>query len=635
MSDKSAMNPEQAIVEPHDIDDGDDDSIAGSVDNSNDSEETISEQLAKGETKVVRFLRAVVLLVLVVTATVVSFVVYRYTSDQERDEFLNSFNNHATKIVESLKINTASQMTAVDNFSTAMTNSAKETNSTWPFVTVPNFSTLARSTLSEVKALSILVNVVVRQEEREEWNKYVATHHGWKEEDIAFQASGGYNKKLNPDFYYGHRKTQEYSQPYDIVDISNGYGDDIFDWVVPEGTTDFSQIAVASPKERGVFFPLWQNAPTVVTAPTNSDMYNVPNNPGPFEEVLNNHLAVTGPSYNTEGGIGVGDSTVDLLLASWGRENEAIGSDPLGYVHYPIHEDISHKSKVVAVINMFTHWRSLFIDILPPEASVYAVFESTCNQKFTYLIKGKDVFYLDQYDLHDPTYDSFMRSIYLTDNFNENISPLYYGVPLSKNTGCQYTVRVYPTKEEEDQYVSSTPLIYTISVLCIFVFAGIVFITYDCFVEVRQRLVMRNALRSGAIVSSMFPKEIQQRLMQQEQEERKRKGKKNTEYVSTNKRIKSFLSGDDANDDGDIVDAKPLADLFPETTVMFADIENFTAWSSQRDPSQVFILLQSIYQSFDNIAHKMNVFKVETVGDSCKCAGAVAMRFEQLKPVWN
>lgn len=38
--------------------------------------------------------------------------------------------------------------------------------------------------------------------------------------------------------------------------------------------------------------------------------------------------------------------------------------------------------------------------------------------------------------------------------------------------------------------------------------------------------------------------------------------------------------------------------------------------SSTRDPSSVFILLQSVYQAFDELAKKRGVFKVETIGDS-------------------
>ncbi len=56
--------------------------------------------------------------------------------------------------------------------------------------------------------------------------------------------------------------------------------------------------------------------------------------------------------------------------------------------------------------------------------------------------------------------------------------------------------------------------------------------------------------------------------------------------------------------------------MFPAATVMFADIAGFTAWSSVREPSQVFFLLESIYSAFDKVARRMKVFKVETIGDS-------------------
>ena len=49
---------------------------------------------------------------------------------------------------------------------------------------------------------------------------------------------------------------------------------------------------------------------------------------------------------------------------------------------------------------------------------------------------------------------------------------------------------------------------------------------------------------------------------------------------------------------------------------MFADISGFTAWSSVREPSQVFTLLESVYRAFDTIARRRKVFKVETVGDA-------------------
>jgi class 3 adenylate cyclase len=48
---------------------------------------------------------------------------------------------------------------------------------------------------------------------------------------------------------------------------------------------------------------------------------------------------------------------------------------------------------------------------------------------------------------------------------------------------------------------------------------------------------------------------------------------------------------------------------------MFADISGFTAWSSVREPAQVFTLLEQIYGAFDATAKRRRIFKVETIGD--------------------
>lgn len=48
---------------------------------------------------------------------------------------------------------------------------------------------------------------------------------------------------------------------------------------------------------------------------------------------------------------------------------------------------------------------------------------------------------------------------------------------------------------------------------------------------------------------------------------------------------------------------------------LFVFCFSFTAWSSAREPSQVFILLETIYHEFDAIAKRRRVFKVEVVGD--------------------
>jgi Adenylate and Guanylate cyclase catalytic domain len=56
-----------------------------------------------------------------------------------------------------------------------------------------------------------------------------------------------------------------------------------------------------------------------------------------------------------------------------------------------------------------------------------------------------------------------------------------------------------------------------------------------------------------------------------------------------------------------------IADFHPECTIAFMDIRGFTAWCSEREPGQVFTLLESLYNRFDVIAAKRGVYKIETI----------------------
>jgi hypothetical protein len=56
----------------------------------------------------------------------------------------------------------------------------------------------------------------------------------------------------------------------------------------------------------------------------------------------------------------------------------------------------------------------------------------------------------------------------------------------------------------------------------------------------------------------------------------------------------------------------PIAGVYENCTVMFADIAGFTSWSSHRDPTEVFTLLETMFNVFDAIAKRRGVFKVET-----------------------
>lgn len=75
--------------------------------------------------------------------------------------------------------------------------------------------------------------------------------------------------------------------------------------------------------------------------------------------------------------------------------------------------------------------------------------------------------------------------------------------------------------------------------------------------------------------------------------------------------LKTFMSKEQAITNDTSRESKPLADLFLDTSVLFADIVGFTAWSSTREPSQVFVLLETVFGAFDEIAEQRRIFKVE------------------------
>lgn len=71
---------------------------------------------------------------------------------------------------------------------------------------------------------------------------------------------------------------------------------------------------------------------------------------------------------------------------------------------------------------------------------------------------------------------------------------------------------------------------------------------------------------------------------------------------------------DNGSEDLSSSEDEPIADFFEDATVVFIDLAGFTAWSSERDPPQVFRLLEAIYSAFDELAARLKVFKVETIG---------------------
>jgi guanylate cyclase len=59
-----------------------------------------------------------------------------------------------------------------------------------------------------------------------------------------------------------------------------------------------------------------------------------------------------------------------------------------------------------------------------------------------------------------------------------------------------------------------------------------------------------------------------------------------------------------------------IAEAYPNTTVVFADLVGFTPWAGRTEPSQVVHFLDDLFSRFDELATEAGVEKIKTIGDS-------------------
>jgi len=59
-----------------------------------------------------------------------------------------------------------------------------------------------------------------------------------------------------------------------------------------------------------------------------------------------------------------------------------------------------------------------------------------------------------------------------------------------------------------------------------------------------------------------------------------------------------------------------IADAYADTTVVFADLAGFTAWTARTEPMRAVTLLDALFTAFDDLATRHALEKIRTIGDS-------------------
>ena len=179
--------------------------------------------------------------------------------------------------------------------------------------------------------------------------------------------------------------------------------------------------------------------------------------------------------------------------------------DPLTYLAYPVMESFEHNASVAAFLGTNVYWRLLFSQVLDDSVGPFlCVLENSFNQTLTYQLDGVNAVYLGSQDLHDTAFDSYVRVTSTKEyeqRFRGAASRAYTANGLNTDFGV-YTLRVYPTKETENKFITHQPWVYAIIVIGVSILTSAIFIAFVYFVERRQRIVMELVVQNAARVAA-------------------------------------------------------------------------------------------------------------------------------------
>jgi hypothetical protein len=319
-----------------------------------------------------------------------------------------------------------------------------------------------------------------------------------------------------------------------------------------------------------------------------------------MEPVLAKNGVVISSSYNVD------ETNVYGLQDLVGDVDRA--TQPAVEIYSPVLEDKfarvvvdgrNESGTLVAILGLSIFWQDLIEGILPiGNDGLVAVFDNAeCNQIFTFQINGPKAVYLGSGDRHEPAYNHLMVSSSLSGLTRfSSVGDVYTGPPLNEDF-CPYSLHLYASHTMEHKFITSDPTVFAsvaVSIceyypspkitrsaashplflpnvcMCPVIFTSIVFLVYDAVIEKRQRKVMLTATRSSAIISSLFPSKVRNRLY----EESAPAGI--PEKESQTNRMKNFMAKTQRSVEP--INTGPIADLFESTTVLFADIKGFTKW---------------------------------------------------------
>lgn len=351
-------------------------------------------------------------------------------------------------------------------------------------------------------------------------------------------------------------------------------------------------LACSSDPNHNVYFPVWQIAP--INLNKKAIMFDL-------HSELNRCIALNDVIDNKKSAM-----TNIIQLVQDGDITR-----PSGIFFEPVTDS---NNDLIGTVSIVFSWDSMFQNMIPSDINSLYLVLSTSTLTYTWIITNGVIKLVGKGDFHETDYSHYKRSVSI------DISTMHF------------ELNIYPSEDYTKSFYTSEPQKFTIVIVLVIACIALLFIVLDYLQSRNSGKLEREASLKGGIIDQLFPSTVQDKLF-------KRKSSKPKNYYgncvkcvtttneSSSSRLSSYLDISMSSSmkgglcytvgEKDVLfhNPDPIADLYENATVLFADLVGFTSWSSNRSPTDVFKLLEGLFGAFDKKARIHQVFKVETIGD--------------------
>jgi hypothetical protein len=386
---------------------------------------------------------------------------------------------------------------ALTELSAYVTSTAMAMESSFPNVTLPQFDIFSGFVHEDLGVLTTVYAPIITSIGRKRWEAYSMENRWWQ----------------NTSYNNG-----------DVT--SNDVSEYIYHWV--------NETKVSEPvTENEVYAPLWHVSNTVRNV-VNENLLDSPEIVSLFDAMLATNQSVLS-----------GTSAAHVLDFAFEEGHHDHENHPHSVLAVPVYDSFSENRTIAGILLSLIQYDGLLSFFHHKTMNgIVCVIVDNCGTSISFQFDSAGVTFLGHGDRHDPTFDEFKRTRPL-----ESYESVHEGL-------CLHEIHVYPSATFQDNYITKKPGNSACIVALSFVLMSVLILVYDFAVKQRQEKVLKSALRSSNLISSLFPATVRDRLLNDNLGNADSQSGKGNGIGWTENEAESIRRG------------RPIADFFANTTVM-------------------------------------------------------------------